>query len=58
LITHILGRYGAEGYERAFLEAHEWNTSSLRSIDKTGFVKFGVARKTFRHGKCQVTWWL
>jgi len=54
---HILMRYKNEGYSRAFLEVHEWNASSMRSVAKTGFVKFGLATKRFRRGKCLVTWW-
>lgn len=57
LNRHILRRYKDEGYLRAFLEVHEWNTSSIRSVAKTGFIKFGLARKQFRRGKCLVTWW-
>jgi GNAT superfamily N-acetyltransferase len=57
LNRHILRCYKEEGYLRAFLEVHEWNASSIRSVVKTGFVKFGLARKRFRRGKCLVTWW-
>lgn len=57
LNRHILRSYKNEGYSRAFLEVHEWNVSSMRSVAKTGFVRFGLARKRFRRGKCLVTWW-
>lgn len=57
LNRHVLRHCQSAGCARAFLEIHEWNASSMRSVAKTGFTRFGMARKSFRRGRCLVTWW-
>lgn len=54
---HILKHYKYAGFHRAFSETKEWNTSSMRSLAKNGFVRIGLAKRRFRRGKCEVTWW-
>lgn len=58
LLDHVLEHYRDEGFVRAYLETHEWNTSVLKLVPKNGFVRIGLARKKAKRGKCKVAWWL
>jgi ribosomal protein S18 acetylase RimI-like enzyme len=56
LVTHILRSLAAEGADRAFIEAAEWNEAQLSSLAKTPFRRLGCARKSTIFG-CTIVWW-
>jgi GNAT superfamily N-acetyltransferase len=56
LVNHILGALAAERKGRAFIEAADWNTSQLRSLNRMPFRKIGYARKLCVFGKTFVMW--
>jgi GNAT superfamily N-acetyltransferase len=58
LMNHLLKHYKSKGFYRAYLETCEWNVPEMKSLAKNGFVRIGLARRRFRHGKCKVTWYI
>jgi L-amino acid N-acyltransferase YncA len=53
----LFNYYKNEGFHRVYQEVREWNTASIKSAAKNGFVRICLTRKKIRRGKCQVTWW-
>jgi len=56
LVTSILHRLAADGADRAFIEAAEWNRAQLSSLGKTPFRRLGCARKSTILGQTFVHW--
>lgn len=56
LVNHILAGLAVEGLSRAFIEAAEWNTAQLSSLNRTCFRKLGLARKFRIFGRTVVVW--
>jgi ribosomal protein S18 acetylase RimI-like enzyme len=56
LVSHIVRSLAAEGEQRAFIEAAEWNQAQLPSLAKTPFHRFGRARKWTILGNTIVCW--
>ena len=56
LVCHILSELASPNGGRAFIEAAEWNTAQLASLQKTPFHRFGLVRslKLFGHA---CVWW-
>ena len=54
---HIFRHYKKAGFHRVYEEVAEWNTASMKSAVKHGFVRIGLAKLRFHGDKCQVTWW-
>ncbi len=46
--AHAMTRYGFEtlGMSRIFAEVFEWNDSSMRVLEKNGYVREGVLRRS------------
>jgi ribosomal protein S18 acetylase RimI-like enzyme len=57
LNCHVLKFYKAAGFRAVHLEIAEWNTPSIRSFEKQGFIRTGIARLRYHRNKCWVTWW-
>jgi ribosomal protein S18 acetylase RimI-like enzyme len=56
LVSAILGRLKAEGRDRAFIEAAEWNTPQIHSLSRTPFLELGRASKYCIFGRTVVLW--
>jgi len=56
LVNHILTKLASEMRNRAFIEAAQWNTAQLCSLNKTPFRPFGRASKYSIFGKTLVIW--
>lgn len=56
LVRHILNNLALEGKARAFIEAAEWNTAQLHSLQRMPFQKLGHARKHSLLGRTIVVW--
>jgi hypothetical protein len=56
LVTHILTSLASGKPGRVFIEAAEWNTPQLRSLDRMPFQRFGCARKFQFLGRTIVVW--
>ena len=57
LMDEVLMHYRDEGFHRAYLETHEWNSAVVKMVPKNGFVRLGLARKAIHRNKVKVTWW-
>jgi len=53
----VIERLKTLGLRRAYIEAAEWNASSIKYIEKMGYSKIGCARQRYRRGRNVVTWW-
>jgi len=56
LMNYILGKLKLDGVSRVVAEPYEWNTTSIRALEKTHFRKFGKARK-FHLFRRNITIW-
>jgi GNAT superfamily N-acetyltransferase len=56
LVMYIVSELRARSYERAFIEAAEWNRSQLTSLSRTEFHQLGLARKVSVAGTTVVIW--
>jgi len=56
LVSHILNNLALEGKARVFIEAAEWNTAQLHSLERVPFQKLGYARKHSLLGGTIVVW--
>ena len=56
LVSHILAQLATENVSRALIEAAEWNTPQLASLQRTPFRRVGCARKCRFFGKTIVIW--
>jgi GNAT superfamily N-acetyltransferase len=56
LVNHILTQLASEMRSRVYIEAAEWNTAQLSSLNKTPFRPFGRAGKQGIFGKTLVVW--
>lgn len=57
LMDMVIERLKTLGLRRAYIEAAEWNASSIKYIEKMGYSKIGCARQRYRRGRNVVTWW-
>jgi GNAT superfamily N-acetyltransferase len=57
VLDFVLKHFRDEGFLRAYLETHEWNSAVIKMVPKNGFVRLGLARKKVHRGKVKVTWW-
>jgi ribosomal protein S18 acetylase RimI-like enzyme len=56
LVKHILASLRAEGGGRAWIEAAEWNAPQRSSLQKTPFLRLGLAKKWTIFGRPIVCW--
>jgi len=56
LVNYVLAKLREEDMARAFIETNVANTPEIRSLAKTGFEKYGLARKYHAWGHCFVIW--
>jgi GNAT superfamily N-acetyltransferase len=56
LIDYMLGQLKKENMTRTFIETNLTNESEIRSLAKTSFKRFGLARKYHAFGRCFVVW--
>ena len=56
LMRHILNNLALEGKARVFIEAAEWNTAQLHSLERMPFQQLGHARKHSLLGRTIVVW--
>jgi GNAT superfamily N-acetyltransferase len=56
LVNYVLDRQKKENMTRAFIETKLTNKPEIRSLAKTSFKKFGLARKYHAFGRCFVVW--
>ena len=58
LLDHIVKYYRSLSFHRIYFKIQEWNSSSMKSVAKNGFVRIGIGKIRNRRGKSKVTWWL
>ena len=51
LMAQVLEALKAAGFQRAYIDTAEWNTSEQRSLERIGFTRLGYALKRRRDGK-------
>ena len=56
LVNYVLAKLREKDMARAFIETNVANTPEIRSLSKTGFEKYGLARKYPVCGHCFVIW--
>ncbi|MHC4749394.1 MAG: GNAT family N-acetyltransferase [Planctomycetota bacterium] len=56
LINYVLDELQREGLIRVYIETNIANTSEIRSLAKTDFKEFGVARKSYAGARSFVIW--
>lgn len=56
LVNYVLAKLKEKNMVRVFIETNVANKPEIRSLTKTGFEKFGLARKYYAWGHCFVIW--
>jgi ribosomal protein S18 acetylase RimI-like enzyme len=56
LVNYVLAKLREKDMARAFIETNVANTAEIRSLAKTGFETYGLARKYHTWGHCFVIW--
>jgi len=56
LVNYVLAKLKEKDMARAFIETSVANTPEIHSLAKTGFEKYGLARKYHAWGRCLVIW--
>jgi RimJ/RimL family protein N-acetyltransferase len=56
MMNLVVDRLRLMGLRRAYIETAEWNTSSIKFIEKMGYTKLGYAKQRLWRGKNKVTW--
>ena len=54
LVEQVLFRTARDGAKKAFIEVHEWNHPQVRSLAKTRFERYGIARRSLLFGRWRV----